>query len=69
MAPSGAIVFSTDGTYAVTGAAGEDEDLFEFTPTTLGTTTSGIFSPLLDLTALGIHYSEDIGAIEMIWTP
>jgi hypothetical protein len=61
--PGGNILLSTSGTFSVTGAAGEDEDLLQFVPTTLGTTTAGTFSLYFDgsdveLTAT----SEDVDA-------
>ena len=44
---AGRIYLSTLGSFAVNGASGEDEDVFVFTPATLGTTTAGTFDPLL----------------------
>lgn len=63
---SGNILMSTEGTFSVTGAAGEDEDAFQFLPLTLGPTTTGSYSFVLDLSALGIDTSEDIGSIEEV---
>ena len=61
--PNGHLLLSTTNTVAVTGVAGEDEDLLEFTPTSIGPSTSGTFSLYFDgsdveLTAAG----EDIDA-------
>jgi len=61
--PNGHLLLSTTNTVAVTGVAGEDEDLLEFTPTSIGPSTSGTFSLYFDgsdveLTAAG----EDVDA-------
>lgn len=61
--PGGHLLVSTINTVSVTGAAGEDEDLLEFAPNTLGPVTSGSFSLYFDgsdvlLTASG----EDVDA-------
>ncbi|HSF61940.1 MAG TPA: hypothetical protein VLA69_09615, partial [Gaiellaceae bacterium] len=62
--PNGHLLLSTINTFAVTSAGGEDEDLLEFVPTSLGPTTSGTFSLYFDgsdveLTAAG----EDVDAV------
>jgi subtilisin-like proprotein convertase family protein len=44
----GRIVVSTLGTFSVTGASGDDKDLIAFTPTSLGSTTSGTWSLYFD---------------------
>ncbi len=64
---TGEILLSTTGDFSVTGASGADEDVFEFTPTTLGGTTSGTYAPLLDLSTLGISTTADVGGLE--WVP
>lgn len=46
--PGGHLLVSTISTVATTGAAGEDEDLLEFVPNTLGPVTSGSFSLYFD---------------------
>ena len=63
---AGRIYLSTTGNFSVTGASGVDEDVFVFTPTTLGATTSGTFSPSLyfDGSAFGLS-SNDIFAIDL----
>jgi hypothetical protein len=43
------IYLSTLGTFSVTGLTGENEDLFIFHPTSLGSTTAGTFGPGLYL--------------------
>jgi len=62
----GTILLSTVGYFAVTGAAGEDEDVFEFSPTSVGSTTAGTYSFFLDLNALGIAVDEDIADLELV---
>jgi hypothetical protein len=62
---TGALLLSTTGAFAVTGATGEDEDVFRFTSTSLGSTTAGGFAMSLDLSALGI--TTNVSAIE--WVP
>jgi|CXWL01.1.fsa_nt_gi endonuclease I len=63
---AGDILLSTLGVFSVTGVAGDDEDVFEFTPTALGTVTTGSFAAFLDLSTLGIATSADVNAVEMI---
>jgi hypothetical protein len=61
----GNVYLSTAGNFAVTGVAGADEDVFVFTPTTLGTNTAGTYSSTLffDGSALGLA-GNDLAAIE-----
>lgn len=65
--PTGEILLSTEGNFSVPGASGADEDVFEFTPTTLGGSTSGVYAPFLDLSTLGISTAADVGGVE--WVP
>jgi calcineurin-like phosphoesterase family protein len=44
---TGRIYLSTVDVFAVAGLSGQNEDVFVFTPTSLGTTTSGSYSPAL----------------------
>jgi hypothetical protein len=62
----GNIYLSTAGNFGVTGAAGADEDVFVFTPTTLGENTAGTFSSTLyfDGSVLGLA-GNDLAAIEL----
>jgi len=61
--PGGHILISTVNSVAVTGAAGEDEDLLEFAPTTLGATTAGTFTLYFDGSDVGLTASgEDVDA-------
>ncbi len=63
---NGDIYLSATGLFSVTGVAGADEDVFVFTPTSLGATTSGTFSPTLffDGSVLGLA-GNDLSAIEL----
>ncbi len=63
--PSGAIGISTLGAATVTGLSGiEDEDIFGFTPTTLGAVTAGAWSYYFDGSDVGLstNANEDIDA-------
>jgi hypothetical protein len=62
----GTILISTEGLFLVTGASGDDEDVVEFTPDALGSTTAGSYSLLLDLSTLGISGAADLGSLEVI---
>jgi len=57
------IYLSTIGSFVVPGASGSDEDIFLFTPGTLGNSTSGTFSPFLDSSTVGVPTSADIYAL------
>jgi len=61
--PDGKLLFSTTGNFAVSGASGADEDVFQFTPTTLGATTSGTYAAYLDLSTLGIATGADVASV------
>jgi hypothetical protein len=61
---NGKLLLSTTGSVSVPGVSAADEDVLEFSPSQLGGTTSGSYALLLDLSALGIATSEDIGAVE-----
>jgi uncharacterized protein YjiK len=63
---SGKIYLSTTGNFSVTGRSGADEDVFVFTPSTLGPNTAGTFSPTLffDGSAFGLA-ANDLFAIEL----
>jgi hypothetical protein len=61
----GTILFSTLGSFSVPGGLnGGDEDVIRFTPTQLGANTAGSYALLLDLSALGIASSADVGSVE-----
>jgi len=61
----GNLLFSTLGSFVVTGLSGNDEDVVEFAGT-FGSSTSGTFSMRLDLTTLGIISSEDVGSLHVV---
>jgi subtilisin family serine protease len=63
---AGNILLSTLGSFSVTGVSGNDEDVFEFAPTSLGSTTAGTYSMFLDLSAIGIDPTEDVGGLELV---
>jgi hypothetical protein len=52
--PDGRIVISVIGTFSVTGASGVDEDLFAFTPTSLGSNTAGAWAIYFDGSDVGL---------------
>jgi hypothetical protein len=62
----GKIYLSTTGNFAVTGVSGADEDVFVFTPTSIGSTTAGTYSSTLhfDGSAFGLAAS-DVFAIDL----
>jgi hypothetical protein len=64
--PGGTILVSTSGSFSVTGVSGGNEDVLQFTPATLGGTTSGTFTMFLDLSALGISTAADVGSVDLI---
>ena len=64
--PNGTLLLSTTGSFSVSGASRGDEDIVQFTPATLGTSTSGSFGIFLDLSALGISTAADVGSAEFV---
>ena len=61
---AGDLIFSTVGTFAVSGVSGQDEDVVNFSGI-FGPSTSGSFSMRQDLSTLGIASGEDIGSIHI----
>ena len=63
---SGKIHLSTVGAFAVSGVSGADEDVFVFTPTSLGSTTQGTFAAALffDGSSHGLA-GNDVYAIDL----
>jgi hypothetical protein len=63
---SGKLLVSTLNNFSVTGVGGGDEDVFVFTPTTLGATTSGTYSSpvYFDGSAFGLA-ANDVLAIDL----
>jgi hypothetical protein len=63
---AGHLYLSTTGNFNATGVSGADEDVFVFTPTTLGASTSGTFTTTLyfDGSAFGLG-GNDVAAIDL----
>jgi len=66
VAANGNIYLSTTGAFNVTGVSGADEDVFVFTPTATGNSTTGAYSPTLffDGSVWGLGGS-DLDAIDL----
>ncbi len=64
-APDGRLLISTVDAVSVTGASGADEDLLAFSPTQLGSTTSGTWSLYFDGSDVGLSSSsnEDVNGV------
>ena len=56
---NGTVVLSTEGSVAVTGVSASDEDLLVFTPTSLGSTTSGTYAMYFDGSDVGVSSSNE----------
>jgi hypothetical protein len=63
--PDGRLLISTVDSVSVTGASGADEDLLAFTPTALGTTTSGTWAMYFDGSDVGLSTTsnEDVNGV------
>ena len=63
--PDGRLLISTVDTVSVTGASGADEDLLAFTPTALGSTTSGTWAMYFDGSDVGLASTsnEDLNGV------
>jgi hypothetical protein len=61
----GRLLISTTGGFSVPGVSGADEDILVFTPTALGSTTSGTWALYFDGSDVGLadSSSEDIGGL------
>jgi formylglycine-generating enzyme required for sulfatase activity len=62
--PLGTLLLSTLDAFSVPGVSGAGEDIFEFTPTSLGVSTAGMYRMFLDLSTLGIE--GDVVALEFL---
>ncbi len=62
--PDGDLLLSTVGNFSVTGVSGNDEDVFQFSPSSLGSTTAGTYSMRLDLSTLGL--TGDVTEVEHV---
>jgi hypothetical protein len=62
---AGLLLISTTGSPEVTGVSGEDEDILQFTPTSLGATTAGTWAMFFDASVVGFGDSsyEDINGV------
>jgi len=63
--PDGRLLVSTLGNVSVTGASGADEVLLAFTPTALGSTTSGTWAMYFDGSDVGLSNTsnEDVNGV------
>jgi hypothetical protein len=63
--PDGRLLISTLGSASVSGASGADEDLLVFTPSQLGSTTSGTWALYFDGSDVGLasSSSEDVNGV------
>ena len=61
--PTGKIYLSTKGNFSVSGVSGADEDVFVFTPSSLGSSTAGAFAATLfsDGSAYGLSGNDVYG--------
>lgn len=64
--PNGDIYLSTSGSFSVSGLSGKDEDVFAFSPTSLGSNTSGTFiAPVyFDGSQYGLD-SQDVNSLHV----
>lgn len=62
---NGHLLVSTTGSFSVPGVSGADEDILEFTPTSLGATTAGTWALYFDGSDVGLATSsdEDVDAV------
>jgi hypothetical protein len=56
---NGNLIFSTAGSASVTGVSAGDEDLLQFTPTSLGSTTAGTWTMYFDGSDVGLSASGE----------
>ena len=63
---AGKLLLSTLGNFSVPGVSGADEDILQFTPTSLGSTTAGTYQMYLDLSTKGIATSADVNGVEIV---
>jgi hypothetical protein len=63
--PDGRVLISVLGNVSVTGVSGTDEDLLAFTPTALGSTTSGTWAMYFDGSDVGLSTTanEDVNGV------
>lgn len=56
---AGKLYLTTVGAFAVSGAAGDGSDVFTFTPSSLGSNTSGTYDPFFDGSNAGLPFAVD----------
>jgi hypothetical protein len=62
---SGLISLSTLGGFSVPGLSGADEDVFDFSPTALGSTTAGTYASFFIGSSAGVPSGANIDAVEV----
>jgi len=62
---TGKILLSTIGAFSVSGVSGSDEDVFQFTPTSTGSTTAGTYAASFDGSVEGLPTTTDVNAGEL----
>ena len=62
---TGEIYLSTRGNFSVSGLSGADEDVFVFTPSSLGSSTSGTFAGTLFFNGSAYGVSGDVYGIDL----
>jgi hypothetical protein len=60
----GTLLLSTLEAFSVPGLSGADEDIVEFTPSSLGSVTTGTYRMYLDLSTFGV--TTDVVALELV---
>jgi hypothetical protein len=66
--PDGRILISTTGNSSIPGVEGRDEDILAFTPTSLGSSTSGSWAMYFDGSDVGLAdtSAEDIDGLDVV---
>ncbi len=64
--PDGKVLLSTTGVFGVPGLTGADEDVFVFTPVSLGPVTAGPYAPFFVGFTAGLPADADVGAVEQL---
>lgn len=63
---SGNFLMSCLGSFSVSGLSGGDEDVWEFAPTSLGSSTAGTFSMYFDGSAFGLPGNVDVSGVHLV---
>lgn len=56
---TGKLYLTTVGAFSVSGVTGDGSDVFTFTPSSLGSNTSGSFNPFFDGSDAGLPFLVD----------